>query len=56
MIAFKAKYHGGELTLDEVEIEDARWFNQHDLPLLPPHSSIARQLIETVLAQMFPNK
>lgn len=52
MIAFKAKYHGGELKLDEIEIEDARWFSPHELPQLPPYSSIARQLIESALAGM----
>jgi NAD+ diphosphatase len=52
MIAFKAQYRGGDLKLDEIEIEDARWFGQHDLPMLPPHASIARHLIDSVLAEM----
>lgn len=52
MIAFKAKYLDGELKLDENEIEDAGWFGAQDLPMLPPSSSIARQLIESVVNKL----
>lgn len=47
MIAFKAKYLGGELNIDRNEIEDAGWFNLHNLPEIPPHPSISRKLIES---------
>ena len=49
MIAFKAQYLGGDLNIDRNEIEDAAWFNFRDLPELPPHPSISRKLIESVV-------
>lgn len=49
MIAFKAQYQGGELKIDEKEIEDARWFSANDLPLTPPTASIAKRLIQSAL-------
>jgi NAD+ diphosphatase len=49
MIAFKAKYLCGEISIDTNEIEDARWFNLNNLPELPPSSSISRRLIESYL-------
>lgn len=51
MIGFTAQYAGGDLHLQEGEIEDARWFGVDDLPLLPPRMSIARALIEDFLAR-----
>lgn len=49
MIAFKAKYLRGEITIDVKEIEDARWFHLNDLPPLPSSLSISRKLIESVV-------
>lgn len=49
MIAFKAQCASGTLRLDPDEIEDARWFKVHDLPLLPPPPSIAHALIQSVM-------
>jgi len=46
MIGFTAKYAGGELTIDNNEIEDAAWHNAYDLPSIPPPLSIARKLID----------
>ncbi len=51
MIAFTANYLSGDLTIDPEEIEDAQWFNIHRLPKLPSHSSIARALIDSWIAQ-----
>jgi len=48
MIAFKAKYHSGEITVDSSEIEHADWFDKKDTPTLPPYASIARILIQSV--------
>lgn len=48
MMGFIADYAEGELTIDTNELNDARWFNFDDLPLLPPHGTIARLLIEKV--------
>ncbi|MBS0289668.1 MAG: NAD(+) diphosphatase [Proteobacteria bacterium] len=49
MIAYKAKYLQGEIQIDNNEIEDAKWFNKNNLPLLPNKMSISRKLIESVL-------
>lgn len=52
MIGFVARYAGGEVRIDGVEIEDARWFDADDLPrLLPSKISIARALVEDFLAR-----
>jgi NAD+ diphosphatase len=46
MIGFTAEYAGGEITADQKEIVDARWFQAKDLPLIPDKVSIARKLID----------
>ena len=46
MIAFQAKYAGGEIRLRDDELREARWFDVTELPLLPGSFSLARQLIE----------
>ena len=52
MVGFVARYAGGEIRLQEDEIEDARWFTREDLPVLPGAMSIARRLIEDFLARV----
>lgn len=49
MIGFTAEYAGGDLRLEEAEIEDAGWFSVNNLPLLPTPISIARKLIEAFI-------
>jgi NAD+ diphosphatase len=51
MIGFHARYDGGELRPDGVEIAEADWFRHDALPQLPPRISIARRMIEHFLAQ-----
>lgn len=46
MFGYFARYAGGELTPDGIEIADARWFDRDALPELPPPFTISRQLIE----------
>ena len=46
MIAYTARYAGGEIRLDPAEIADARWFDVDALPDLPTPISIARRLID----------
>lgn len=46
MVGFTAKYHGGEISLQDPEIEDAGWFTADNLPTLPGKISIARKLID----------
>lgn len=52
MIAFVCDWAGGEIELDTVEIEHADWFRITALPALPQPISIARRLIDAVLAEM----
>jgi NAD+ diphosphatase len=51
MIGFFADYAGGELRVDGEEILDAQFFDADQLPQLPPPLSIARQLINSWLAE-----
>jgi NAD+ diphosphatase len=51
MIGFTATYAGGEISLDDKEIEDAGWFNVEHLPRIPGKISIARKLIDEFLAR-----
>jgi NAD+ diphosphatase len=46
MIGFTATYAGGEISLDNAEIEDAGWFTVDNLPRIPGKISIARKLID----------
>lgn len=51
MAGFTAEYAGGEIRVEEKELEDARWFPVDDLPTLPPRRSIARWLLDHGLWQ-----
>ncbi len=51
MIAFTARYAGGELQPDGTEIAEAAWYRPDSLPPLPPPASIARHLIELAAAR-----
>ena len=46
MIGFTATYEGGEISMDDTEIEDAGWFTVDKLPPLPGKISIARKLVD----------
>ena len=45
MLGFFAEYQGGEIVPDQEEIVDAQWFHYRELPMIPPPSSVAGQLI-----------
>jgi NAD+ diphosphatase len=62
MLGFEARYAGGEVSADEAELEDARWFSRAELEaavaggpdapvLLPPPLAIARRLVDAWLAE-----
>ena len=51
MIGFTATYAGGEISLDDEEIEEAGWFTVDHLPRIPGKISIARKLIDWFLAK-----
>lgn len=53
MIGFVARWSGGEIRIDDKEIEDARWFTPEDMPpALPSRMSIARALVEDFLTRV----
>ena len=52
MVAFTARWDGGEIRAQEGEIEDARWFALDALPEIPPRFSISGHLIRDTLAAM----
>ena len=54
MIAYVADYEGGDIVPQEGEIEDAQWFDLDNLPGLPHRLSIARRLINSVIAEIDP--
>ncbi|MDR2632645.1 MAG: NAD(+) diphosphatase [Treponema sp.] len=50
MLGFRARYAGGSIQADGVEIEDARWFDRDCLPDLPGLGSVSRYLIDQWLS------
>lgn len=52
MIAFVCDWERGEIRPQAGEIEDANWFSILQLPKLPSRISIARRLIDGVVAEM----
>lgn len=50
MLGFFAEYTGGEILCDQEEIDDAQWFHYSNLPMIPPASSVAGQLIRHYVA------
>jgi NAD+ diphosphatase len=52
MVAFVAEHAAGEISVDGVEITDARWFSASALPPVPPRLSIARQLIDAWVSEV----
>lgn len=49
MAGFVADYVGGEVRVEEKELEDVRWFSMDALPNLPPRRSIARYILDRSL-------
>jgi NAD+ diphosphatase len=49
MAGFTAEYAGGEVRVEEKELEDARWFPVTELPGMPPRRSIARFILDHYL-------
>jgi NAD+ diphosphatase len=56
MTGWTARYAGGALKPDGVEIEDARWFSRAAMPELPPAGSVARKLINEWLGRKEPSQ
>lgn len=51
MLGFHARYLDGEVTCDQDEIAEARWYSVDDLPAMPGRISIARRLIDDWMAR-----
>ncbi len=51
MIGFTAQYAGGEIRVNDRELEDAGWFSVDRLPGQPGKISIARRLIDWFVAK-----
>ena len=51
MIAFTAEYAGGDITVEEEEIEEAGWFTAGELPDVPSPMSISRRLIDDFMTR-----
>tara|TARA_X000001036_G_scaffold103986_1_gene97213 strand:+ start:2434 stop:2802 length:369 start_codon:yes stop_codon:yes gene_type:complete len=49
MLGFYAQYRSGEIQCNPKEIAEAYWFSKKDLPMIPPASSIAGELIRNFL-------
>jgi NAD+ diphosphatase len=52
MVAFTARWSGGEIVPQPGEIEHAQWFALDALPNIPPRFSIAGHLIRDTVARM----
>ena len=52
MVAFTARWAGGDIVPQPGEIEHAQWFGLDALPAIPPRFSIAGRLIRDTLAAM----
>lgn len=46
MLGFRARWVSGDIVPDPTEIADAQWYSRDELPMIPPHISIARRLID----------
>jgi NAD+ diphosphatase len=51
MIGFTANYAGGDIVLNDNELEDAGWYSVDNLPVLPSRISISRRLIDWFLTK-----
>ncbi|MDC0029502.1 NAD(+) diphosphatase [Pseudomonadota bacterium] len=49
MLGYFCKYKSGKIVLNDNELEDARWFNVNELPIIPPDASISGQLIRSYI-------
>jgi len=46
MCAFTAEYDGGDIVVDNIEIESAAWYLPSELPAIPASGSVSRKLID----------
>jgi NAD+ diphosphatase len=51
MMGYTAEYLSGEIKIDPRELISAAWYDFDDLPNLPIEGTIARKLINRVVAE-----
>lgn len=51
MLGFIADYDQGKIVIEPNELNDAEFFDLDNLPKIPHHGTIARQLIDTVIKE-----
>lgn len=51
MLGFIADYDQGKIAIEPNELNNAKFFDLDDLPKIPHHGTIARQLIDTVIQE-----
>lgn len=51
MLGFTAEHDTGEIRVDGQEIVEARWYSAHNLPLVPPESTLSGRLIRHFIRQ-----
>ncbi|GHU05532.1 hypothetical protein FACS1894147_11780 [Spirochaetia bacterium] len=56
MLGFCARHASGQIMVDNIEIEDARWFTPETLPKLPGSGSVSRYLINRWLEGSLPSQ
>ena len=49
MLGYFCQYKKGEIILNDAELDDARWFDIKELPIIPPDASISGQLIRSYI-------
>jgi NAD+ diphosphatase len=49
MVGFTAEYDSGVITPDGIEIDRADWYDKNNLPPIPGHGSISREIIDSLL-------
>jgi len=52
MVGFYAEYAGGDIVLQDDEIEEAAWWHLDQLPATPPAGSISHDLLSGYVAKM----
>ncbi|WP_341502182.1 NAD(+) diphosphatase [Gallaecimonas sp. GXIMD4217] len=52
MVGFLADYDSGEIQVDPLELEEARWFEVDRLPDIPREGTISRVLIDAMVAEI----
>jgi len=52
MVGYLAEYDSGEIKVDPTELNDARWFDVDELPEVAPEGTIARSIIDQLVAEI----